>query len=206
MAIKNPLKLDKKRPLPEHCEECHDLADVVDEFLEHKLKLDEATKSIDTPKKSLSAFAKLRWLSKKGAFNNLVLTGNSGGSVMISFKDQYPVIQDDSVLKPFGDKVTNLFQYQNTMSINFSAVPEDKQQEFFDRVKGVAKEMGLDVDTVMPVRTCIMAKKSLFHNQRHTLTPYQNAALERIVPVQASVSVREQSSHMIPGHEESPGS
>lgn len=108
------------------------------------------------------------------------------GTIKLITKNQYSQGLDNSeeLEAAIGKELTDrYFRHATVLKLDLNECPEDKQEEFATAVIELANALG--VSGCITAKQCIQPKPGFHEARTSLLTPEQNAALDKLMPVVA---------------------
>jgi hypothetical protein len=144
---------------------------------------------VETLAKQLAPMIRATYFSRFAGVtpeSSTMLVDCDGVAVKLIVKNAYSklLLSEAGIVGAIGQELCNAnFRQATVLKVDFDKVPDASQEEFAQAVLKLAAQMG--ATDAVSVSQCIQPKAG-FHESRTTLlTPEQNEALDRVLPVTA---------------------
>lgn len=115
-----------------------------------------------------------------------ILVNAGGRTVKLITKNAYSngLTDDEALIAAIGkEKVSEYFKQATVLKLDLDQCPEDRQEDFANRVLALAKELG--AEAAVSASQCIQPKAGFHEARTHLLTLEENKALDKLMPVTA---------------------
>ena len=168
------------------------LARLVDRISTGSEELDQLKGELETAKADLTQAARLFYFKHLNGLTDIpssILAHGVERNALVTFKNQYKAVSDETALEGLMGKAYDEFVYQDfDLKIDGDKIPsESKQALIQDLVKLFARHNAKDALTAKQA----MKPTAEFHTRRHTLFDTQkNVAIDKFTPIVTAVKTK----------------
>jgi hypothetical protein len=169
------------------------VAEMVTLILEQSAQLEALEGSVELLKSELVAVAKPFYFQhhagQHAVASAIEARAADGRTVRVGFSNSYRAVTDEAaLLRLAGPQAERFFKQSFELKIKGDAIPEAAVETLLGELQALFARHGASAALV--AKAVIKPTKE-FHTARHTLfTPQQNAELDKIAPVSASVKTK----------------
>lgn len=169
------------------------VAELVGSILDQSAQLEALEGSVELLKGELIALAKPFYFQHHAGqhvvASSIEARAGDGKVVRVGFSNSYRTVTDEAaLLRLAGEHAARFFKQSFELKIKGDAIPEAAVEPLLAELQEMFARHG--ASSALVAKATIKPTKE-FHTARHTLfTPEQNAALDKIAPISASVKTK----------------